>query len=86
MDLKWADLHKSTPKQPDINYLPKEQREESGYEAHREQTSRGLVWGHSTFSGLFLQDLRQLVVAAEQLHNVLKAAFTVTDGGKHITM
>lgn len=68
-----------------MTYLPKEQSEESGYEAHREQTSRGLVRRHSTFSGLFLQDVGQLVVASEQLNNFLKAAFTVTDGGKHVT-
>lgn len=68
-----------------MTYLPKEQSEESGYEAHREQTTRGLVRGHSTFSGLFFQDVGQLVVLAEQLYNFLKAAFTVTDGGKQVT-
>lgn len=57
-------------------FLPEEHSDESWYEAHREQTAGDLVWGHSTFSRFLFQDLRQFVVAFEQLNNPLKVTFT----------
>lgn len=40
--------------------------------------------GNSTLSRFLLQDVRQLVVAVKQLHELLKVAFTVTQKGKYI--
>lgn len=39
--------------------------------------------GHFALSGFLLQDLRQLVVAVEQLHELLEAAFTVKHTQTH---
>jgi len=61
--------------------LPEEHSDKLGYEAHREQTAGGLVWRHSTLSRFLLQDLRHLVVVAEQLKKLLKATFTARQKG-----
>lgn len=57
-------------------HVPEEDGDEVGCEAHGEETAGDLVWGDATLPWFLPQDLRQLVVAVEELQELFKAALT----------